>query len=134
MDELQAAVLRIKLRHLDAWNRRRRVLAELYATELRGVTLVAVTPGGQSVHHLFPVLAERRDALVDHLGAHCVQALIHYPVPLHLQPCFRGWGLGPGSFPVAEAAAARLVSLPMFPQLRDDEARRVAAVVRDFHA
>jgi dTDP-4-amino-4,6-dideoxygalactose transaminase len=134
MDELQAAILRVKLRHLDAWNRRRQALAALYARELAGVTLLAVTRGGESVHHLFPVLAGRRDALIAHLAAEGIQALIHYPIPLHLQPCFRGWGREPGSFPVAEAAAARLVSLPIFPQLGDDEARRVATAVRAFHA
>jgi dTDP-4-amino-4,6-dideoxygalactose transaminase len=134
MDELQGAILRVKLRHLDAWNRRRQALAALYARELAGVTLVEVTPGGESVHHLFPVLTARRDALIAHLAAEAIQALVHYPIPLHLQPCFRGWARGPGSFPVAEAAASRLVSLPIFPQLADDEARRVAAAVRAFHA
>jgi dTDP-4-amino-4,6-dideoxygalactose transaminase len=63
-----------------------------------------------------------------------VQTLVHYPVPLHLQPCYRAWGFGEGAFPVAEAAARRLLSLPLFPQLGDDEARAVVAAIATFHA
>ncbi len=134
MDEIQAAVLRVKLRHLDAWNARRRALAQLYETHLSGVTPIVITAGGESVHHLFPVLTSRRDGLQAHLDARGVQTLIHYPIPLHLQPCYSHWGLGRGSFPVAERAAERLLSLPLFPQLEDREARRVVAAIGEFHA
>jgi dTDP-4-amino-4,6-dideoxygalactose transaminase len=85
------------------------------------------------VHHLIHCWS-RRDALQAHLTAHGVQTLIHYPVPLHLQACYRAWGFGEGAFPVAEAAARRLLSLPLFPQLTDDEARTVVAAIEAFDA
>ncbi len=134
MDELQAAILRVKLRHLDGWNRRRGEIAATYAREIRGVEIPAVTARGESVHHLFPVLSDRRDALLSYLADRGVTALIHYPIPLHLQPACRAWGFGPGAFPVAEAAATRLLSLPIFPQLTDAEVAMVVDAVRDFHA
>jgi dTDP-4-amino-4,6-dideoxygalactose transaminase len=134
MDELQAAILRLKLRRLYGWNARRRGLAAQYASGLPSVVTPRVTPGGESVHHLYPVLVDRRDALREHLASRAVQTLVHYPVPLHLQPCYRGWGLGPGAFPVAEAAASRLLSLPLFPQLADDEVRTVVAAIESFDA
>jgi dTDP-4-amino-4,6-dideoxygalactose transaminase len=80
------------------------------------------------------VLSERRDQLLSHLEARGVTALIHYPEALHLQPAYRGWGFGPGSFPVAEAAVRRVLSLPLFPQLGADEVEAVIAAVREFHA
>lgn len=134
MDELQAAVLRLKLRRLDGWNARRRALAAYYVRALPGLRTPAVTAGGEAAHHLHPVLVERRDALRAHLAARGVQTLVHYPVPLHLEPCYAGWGFGPGAFPVAEAAAARVLSLPLFPQLADDEARAVVAAIEAFDA
>jgi len=79
------------------------------------------------------VLSDRRDELLAHLGRRGVTALIHYPVPLHLQPSYRAWGLGPGAFPVAEAAAGRLVSLPLFPQLTEAEIAAVVSAVLEFH-
>jgi dTDP-4-amino-4,6-dideoxygalactose transaminase len=127
-------VLRVKLRHLDGWNRRRSEIAARYAAELRGVELPRLVPGGESVHHLFPVQTERRDALMGHLAQQGVGTLIHYAVPLHLQPSFGSWGYGPGSFPVAEAAAGRLLSLPIFPHLADEEVAAVVAAVNAFHA
>jgi dTDP-4-amino-4,6-dideoxygalactose transaminase len=124
----------VKLRRLDAWNARRRALATFYARALPTLRIPAVTKGGESGHHLHPVLVEKRDALQAHLDAQGIQTLVHYPVPLHLQPCFATWGFGAGTFPVAEAAAHRLLSLPLFPQLTDDEAQRVVAGIEAFRA
>jgi dTDP-3-amino-3,4,6-trideoxy-alpha-D-glucose transaminase len=134
MDEIQAAVLRLKLRRLDGWNARRRELALFYRRALPSLRTPEVTAGGESVHHLHPLLVERRDALQAHLDARGVQTLVHYPVPLHLQPCFAAWGFGEGTFPVAEAAAHRLLSLPLFPQLTDAEAGSVVGAIEAFHA
>jgi dTDP-3-amino-3,4,6-trideoxy-alpha-D-glucose transaminase len=134
MDELQGAILRVKLRRLDAWNARRRAIAEKYRHELTGVTLVAVTPGGESVHHLFPVLTPRRDDVQSALAARGVETIVHYPTPLHLVPAYRSWGFGEGAFPVAEDAARRVLSLPIFPQLTDEEVRTVVTAVRELHA
>ena len=133
LDELQAAILRVKLRHLDAWNDRRRTIAATYRRELPGIEVPELVPEGESAHHLFPILSDRRDALMAHLAQRGITTLVHYPVPLHLQPAHRHWDLGPGSFPVAEAAVRRLLSLPLFPQLSDDEVLAVSAAVREFN-
>lgn len=134
MDEIQGAILRVKLRRLDAWNARRRELAARYVRALPSLRVPTTTAGGESVHHLHPVLVDDRDALQAHLTSRGVQTLVHYPVPLHLQPCYRGWGFGEGSFPVAESAARRLLSLPLFPQLTDDEHAAVVAAIEAFRA
>lgn len=135
MDEIQAAILRTKLPHLDRWNR----LRETKATFLKGllagipdVEFLQQVPGGRSVHHLFPILASRRDDLAAHLESRGIMTRVHYPIPLHLQPAHSSWGQGPGTFPVAEDAAARLLSLPLFPQITDVELSDIASAVRDF--
>jgi dTDP-3-amino-3,4,6-trideoxy-alpha-D-glucose transaminase len=133
LDELQAAILRVKLPHVARWNERRSSLARHYGSELRSVEIPEVVEGGASVHHLYPVLTDRREAFMDHLARAGVETLIHYPVPLHLQPCHRDWGFGPGSFPAAERAASRVVSLPLHPWMTDEEAAHVVAAVRSFH-
>ena len=97
-------------------------------------SLSTVTPSGQSVHHLHPVLVDRRDELIVHLERRGITTLVHYPVPLHLQPCYRSWGLPAETFPVAERAATRLLSLPLFPQLTDEEALTVCSAIREFYA
>ena len=90
-------------------------------------------PGERHVFHLYMFEADDRDRLLTHLVSRGIEAKIHYPVPLHLQPSYRTWGLGPGAFPVAEAAAGRLVSLPLFPQLTEAEIAAVVSAVLEFH-
>ena len=122
LDEMQAAILRAKLGHLDAWNERRRQLAALYNEELRGASVVLQheQPYARAVNHLYVIRHKRRDALVAALAAEGIQALIHYPVPLHLQGAFRHLGGKPGDSPVAEQACGELLSLPLYPELGDD--------------
>lgn len=135
MDEIQAAILRVKLRRLDAWNARRRALGKIYAQALGPrIETPRVTAGGESVHHLFPILVDDRDRLQAHLDGRGIQTLVHYPTPLHLQPCYRPWGYRAGTLRVAESASRRVLSLPMFPHLTDDEACAVAAAIEAFHA
>lgn len=137
IDEIQAAILRVKLRRLDAWNRRRAAMAERLDEALLGLPGLSrpkIVEGGVSVHHLYPVFTDRRDELAAFLEKNGVQTRVHYPTPLHLQPCHRGWGLKAGAFPAAEAAGRRELSLPFFPYLRDEELDVVASVVRRFHA
>jgi dTDP-4-amino-4,6-dideoxygalactose transaminase len=132
LDELQAAVLRVKLRHLPAWNERRRAIAELYRKELQGaLTLPAEQPYARANYHLFVVRHPRRDALAAALKERGIGTLIHYPIPLHLQPAFASLGGRPGDFPVAEKAASEILSLPIYPELSDPQAQAVAAAVRD---
>ena len=136
LDEMQAAILRTFLRHLPAWTERRRALAALYHRELREarVTLPVEQPWARAVYHLYVVRHPRRDALAAALRDRGIGTLVHYPIPLHLQPAFRGLGGGPGAFPVAEKAAAEVLSLPLYPELTDEQALAVASAVRELAA
>ncbi len=133
LDEMQAAILRVKLRHLDAWTERRRALAALYQAELAdsGVELPLEQPYAHAVWHLFVVRHARRDALMTALAERGIGTLIHYPIPLHVQPCFASLGGKPGDFPVTERAAETILSLPMYPELTDEQVRTVARAVRE---
>ncbi|MEV4557002.1 DegT/DnrJ/EryC1/StrS family aminotransferase [Kitasatospora sp. NPDC049285] len=130
MDTLQAVVLRAKLRRLPEWNAARRAAAERYDKllgGLEGVTLPRVLPGNEHVWHLYAVRVERdRDGVLAALQQAGIGAGVHYPVPVHLQPAFRHLGHAEGAFPVTERAAAELLTLPLFPQLTEDQQIRVA--------
>ncbi|WP_413250406.1 DegT/DnrJ/EryC1/StrS family aminotransferase [Sinomonas flava] len=137
LDALQAVVLRAKLRRLEAWNVRRRAAAELYGQLLAGVPGLVVPrsmAGNEDVWHLYVVrvLGEgRRESVQATLGAAGIATGVHYPTPVHLTPAFRFLGYGAGTFPVAEAAASQILSLPMHPHLTAEQVERVAgAVVR----
>jgi dTDP-4-amino-4,6-dideoxygalactose transaminase len=134
LDSLQAAVLRVKLRHLDAWNQARRRVAGLYDELLAasGLGLPQTAGYAKHVYHLYVVQSPDREGLRRHLEARGIQAGIHYPVPIHLQEAYRDAGRGPGSFPVSEAQAQRVLSLPMYPELTEDQVRRVAESVLEF--
>jgi len=136
LDSMQAAVLRVKLRHLDAWNARRAAHAARYAALLPGDGLVLPTtqPGATHVFHLFVLRTRAREALRAHLEQAGIETGVHYPVPPHLQPAYAGLGYGPGSFPVAERLAREVMSLPMFPELTEDQLQRVASAIRSFRA
>jgi dTDP-4-amino-4,6-dideoxygalactose transaminase len=136
LDEMQAALLRVGLRHLPAWTERRRALAALYLRELEGaaLTLPHEQPYARAVYHLFVVRHPRRDALATALKERGIGTLIHYPIPLHLQPAFAALGGRAGDFPVAEKAAAEILSLPLYPEMSDDQARRAAQAVRELAA
>jgi dTDP-4-amino-4,6-dideoxygalactose transaminase len=133
LDEIQAAILRVKLRHLPAWTERRRALAALYDHELQGTSLglPSEAPGARAVYHLYVVRHPRRDALMEALKARGISTLIHYPIPLHLQPAFARCGGKPGDLPRVEAAAGQIVSLPLYPELGDAQVRGVARAVRE---
>jgi dTDP-4-amino-4,6-dideoxygalactose transaminase len=135
LDELQAAILRVKLPHLERWNARRRELAAIYVRELAGspVEAPAVPSYGTHTYHQMVLRTDRRDELLAFLASQGIQALIHYPVPLHLQEAFAGLGYRAGQFPVAEQLAPRIFSPPIFPELTEDEVRRVAHAILTFH-
>ncbi|HZD70589.1 MAG TPA: DegT/DnrJ/EryC1/StrS family aminotransferase [Actinomycetes bacterium] len=135
LDTLHAAVLRVKLRHLDEANRARQRLAARYGELLAGVgdlRLPADVPERPSVWHLYVVRSQRRDALLGHLRSDGIGAGVHYPVPLHLQPAWRRLGYAPGDLPVTEAFADECLSLPLYPLMSDEQQDRVAASVRRF--
>lgn len=119
LDELQAAVLEAKLRVLDAWNERRRAIANRYLEALSEVEVIlpAVPSWADPVWHLFVVRSPRRDALRAHLAARGVQTAVHYPTPPHLQPAYASLGYGRGSLPISEAIHEEVLSLPIGPHL-----------------
>jgi dTDP-4-amino-4,6-dideoxygalactose transaminase len=133
LDTMQAAVLRVKLPHLDAWNQSRRKIASLY-DELLGGAAVGVPyarPDVEHVHHLYVIQLDGRDHVLSELGTRGIGAGIHYPVPIHLQEAYRERGYGLGSFPVTEGAAKKILSLPMYPEMTEPDVRRVADAVRE---
>ncbi|MEZ6189490.1 MAG: DegT/DnrJ/EryC1/StrS family aminotransferase [Planctomycetota bacterium] len=138
LDELQAAIVRVKLPHVDGWNAQRRVHAAAYDSafeELEGVTpLRRPLPHVETIYHLYTVRAERRDELKAALDAAKVGNGVYYPIPLHLQECFANFGYRAGDLPQAEAAAAEVISLPMYPELPEDARARVIDAVRRFYA
>jgi dTDP-4-amino-4,6-dideoxygalactose transaminase len=137
LDELQAAMLRVKLRRLDEWNDRRREAAGRYLRELEGapdLVLPFVPDYADPVWHLFVVRHPERDGLQQHLSAEGVGTLIHYPVPPHLQQAYAELGFGPDAFPIAEAMAREILSVPMGPHLSDDELDHVVSSVLRFNS
>ena len=134
LDELQAAILRVKLRYLDEWNERRRALAARYDALLAGSGVVtpAVREGCQHVYHLYVVRSQRRDALQAHLKAQGIGTIVHYPLAVHQQPAYADVAIGPGGLAETERAAAEVLSLPLYPEMPDEHVERVAAAVRAF--
>jgi dTDP-4-amino-4,6-dideoxygalactose transaminase len=137
LDAIQAAFLRVKLGRLDAWNTERRAAAVRYRELLSPVAQLLpkrpITPfepaWSKSVYHLYVIRTNDRDALAVHLKASGISTGLHYPVPVHLQNCYRDWGYREGSLPVTERVAAEILSLPMFPGLTADQQERVAAAI-----
>jgi dTDP-4-amino-4,6-dideoxygalactose transaminase len=135
MEGIQGAVLGVKLRHLDAWNRARAAHAASYAAALgdcEALTVPRTSPGRTHVFHLYVVRTPHRDELRDHLSSRGIQTGLHYPIPIHLQAAYASLGLRPGAFPVAESWAAEGLSLPMFPELTPTQVEEVAEGVRSF--
>lgn len=129
MDSLQAAVLRVKLRHLADWNRRRRIAAARYDALLAGVDGIRLprsAPGNLDVWHLYVVRVADRDRALSQLNAAGIGAAIHYPTPLHLTAAYGGDSPARGAFPVAEAAAGQILSLPLYPHISADQQQFVA--------
>jgi dTDP-4-amino-4,6-dideoxygalactose transaminase len=135
LDTLQAAVLQVKLERLEAGNAAREWLARRYDEALAGVgdlVVPARVDGRTSAWHLYVVRSGRRDELLAHCRAAGVEAGVHYPVPLHLQPAWRHLGYARGDLPASEAWAAECLSLPLYPELSEEQQDRVIAAVRAF--
>jgi dTDP-4-amino-4,6-dideoxygalactose transaminase len=134
IDGLQAAILSAKLDYLEEWTERRIANAAAYDALIDPLGIKRITPPtrGRAVYHLYVIEVDERDRLLEALHADGIQAGVHYPLPLHLQPVFKPFGKGEGSLPVTERAAKRLVSLPMCPYLGSEEIERVVSVVRTF--
>jgi dTDP-4-amino-4,6-dideoxygalactose transaminase len=145
LDALQAAILEVKLRYLPQGNQRRRDLAARYDQLFRDADLAAVStkegivlpwtdPRATPIFHQYVIRASRRDTLHDYLATQQIGSEIYYPVPLHLQAAFKDLGYKPGDFPHAELAAAEVLALPIYPELRDDEQQTVVEAIRRFYA
>jgi dTDP-4-amino-4,6-dideoxygalactose transaminase len=133
LDELQAAILRVKLRHLDAQNERRRAIAAQYDAALRGTDLIAPArrEGCTHVFHLYVLQSSDRAAIQARLRNAGIATGIHYPVPVHLQPAYRGRvALGPSGCRTTEFSAEKVFSLPMFPELSDGQVIQVCDALR----
>jgi dTDP-4-amino-4,6-dideoxygalactose transaminase len=134
LDNLQAALLRLKLPHLDRWNDSRRAAADRYRSALADLPVVLPPgdpEGGRHVYHLFVVEADDRDRVLDELRAEGIGAAAHYPTPAHLQPAWKSLGYPSGSLPHAESAASRCLTLPIFPGITESEIDRVVRVLAD---
>jgi dTDP-4-amino-4,6-dideoxygalactose transaminase len=132
LDEIQAAILRVKLRHLSEWQRARQTHAAEYHRLLSNAPGVAppITPDGcEHVFHQYTIRVERRDTVQRHLSDRKIGSSVYYPVPLHLQPLYASLGHKRGDFPHSERAAQEVLSLPMYPELRSDQIARVAEAV-----
>ena len=135
LDELQAAVLRVKLRKLEGWNARRRQIAAQYNRLLGGLPAILPyqAPGVLHVYQEYTIRAPRRDELQSFLKERGIDTGVYYPLPLHLQELYLDMGLGRGSFPEAERAAGEVLSLPIYPELTERHVEEVAAAVRAFY-
>jgi dTDP-4-amino-4,6-dideoxygalactose transaminase len=134
LDEIQAALLRAKLRHLDAWNDRRRAIAARYGKAIRHpeIRLPTEAPWARHVYHLYVVRTPRRDALREHLAAREIGSQIHYPLPVYRQAAYAHLRVPSGACPHAERAAAEVLSLPIYPELTDEQVEAVASAVNEF--
>jgi len=135
LDELQAAVLRVKLKHLDAANASRRRLAALYdeGLSMSGVAIPKLRPGAEHVYHLYVIRSSERDKLKEFLKTRNVGALVHYPVPVHLQPAYRGRLHLAGDLSETERAAGEVLSLPMYPELSVSDVHTVIEAIKTFY-
>jgi dTDP-4-amino-4,6-dideoxygalactose transaminase len=132
LDELQAAILRVKLRHLDKWGAARRANAARYEALLENVPGVAVphtAAWGEHVFHQYTIRVERRDQVQKFLAAERIASTVYYPVPIHMQPIYEHLGYRTGDLPESERAASEALSLPMYPELTEDQIKRVADTV-----
>jgi dTDP-4-amino-4,6-dideoxygalactose transaminase len=136
LDELQAAILRVKLKHLDEWNEARRRHAALYDELLK--TSEVVTPVhmeyGRHCYHIYAIRSQRREELKAFLRERGVGALVHYPVPVHLQEAYAELGFGQGALPVSEQCAEEVLTLPVAPELTEDQVRQVCRLIHEFES
>mgnify|MGYP001079575204 CR=1 FL=1 len=136
LDALQAAILAVKLPHLDDWNQARRDKSSRYNALLAdsGAKLPVEAPDCHSSYHIYGIEVDRRDALLQHLQSRGIGAGIHYPLPVHLQPAYADLGLPAGSFPSAERVAEREISLPLYPEMTDAQMDEVIGAFNEFYA
>ncbi len=137
LDEIQAAILSTKMKYLAEWTKRRREIAMMYNEGFKNtnaITTVRVSDKVESVYHLYVIKIRNREELQKHLTSKNIQTLIHYPIPCHLQKAYAYLGFKEGDFKVAEKNAGEILSLPIYPQLKDSEIEFVIKTINDFYA
>ncbi|MBA4149334.1 MAG: DegT/DnrJ/EryC1/StrS family aminotransferase [Verrucomicrobia bacterium] len=134
LDEIQAAILRVKLPYLKQWNERRAEIAGRYVAGLKDLPcdLPVTSSGNTHIYHVFALLTEKRDALQQHLADRGVPTIIYYPLPLHLQKVYADLPFHEGDFPVSEAVSKRILPLPMYPELTNEQVDYVVQMIREF--
>ncbi len=134
LDELQAAILRVKLTHLDNWNARRREIAALYDQNLPciGITLPAAPDKGSAVYHQYVIRSPFRDKLQSNLKKYDISTLVNYPVPVHLQPAYADLGYQRGDLPISEEASSQVLSLPIYPEMTDEMVKYCCHHIHEF--
>lgn len=129
LDEIQAAILRVKLKKLDEWNKERRYIAHIYNQKIKKAALPAAVEGTKHVYHCYTIRTLERDTLKEALEREGIGCSIYYPIPLHLQPCFRSLGYKAGDLPKSEKAANEVLSLPIFAGMKSEEIDAVCEAV-----
>lgn len=132
LDEIQAAILRVKLKYIDEWNVLRREVANNYHEALSTIKTQKLLPSGESNYHLFVIETKKRDQLQKFLEKNNIGTLIHYPIPIHLQKTYKHLGYKKGHFPVAEKIAKSILSLPMYPGLSKKEIKHIGQQINSF--
>jgi dTDP-4-amino-4,6-dideoxygalactose transaminase len=136
LDSIQAAILGVKLNHLEEWNRKRRQVAQKYNELLRDTPVVTPyeAPNIEHVYHQYTIRADQRDQLAEFLKENGVGTMVYYPIPIHLQTIYKDLGYKEGSLPHSEKAAKEVLSLPMYPELTDEQIETVAGAIRKFYS
>jgi len=135
LDNLQAAILRVKLRYLNRWNDKRRKSVEVYNRLLSGIDEIILpyeADYAKHVYHLYVIRTEERDGLREVLKSNGIATGIHYPIPLHLQPAYNHLGYKEGDFPITEKTSQEILSLPIFAELRDEQIKEIVKVIKNF--
>ena len=136
LDSIQAGILLVKMKYFQTWTEKRRANAAFYRKALAGVPGLQVPedrPFEKAVYHTFVIQADRRDELKEYLAENGVGSAVHYPIPIHLQDVAKGLGYGPGSFPITEKQAERVLSLPVYPELKKEELEYVVRTIKAFY-
>jgi dTDP-4-amino-4,6-dideoxygalactose transaminase len=138
MEEIQAAVLNVKLKYIAGWTEKRREIAALYGKKLASFKPeMLITPNClenvKHVYHLYIVRAKKRDELMKYLAENEIQTALHYPIPLHLQKAYSYLGYDKGNFPVAEKCCDEILSLPMYPEMTEEQVSFVCDTIKKFY-
>lgn len=138
LDTIQAAILTVKLTKIDEWNRQRRDVASLYTKLLSSLDINVTVPFepeySKSNYHLYVIRVDERDKLLEHLKTNGIMAGIHYPIPIHLHQALKDIGYKKGDFPITEECASQIMSLPIFPYLKEEEVKSIIKHIKDFYA